>query len=150
MKKILLSILLVFIIAQFFGPKENNEDISSFDSFINETHPSEEVLSILENSCFDCHSNHSRYPWYNSITPVNYWLSKHINEGKKHFNISIWDSYSTKIKDHKIDEVAETIEDNFMPLSSFTWTHKDAILTEEQKRLVIDWTLKVRTSLQEQ
>ena len=148
MKKILISILLVFIIAQFFGPEKNNADITTYDSFITETQPSEEVLSILENSCLDCHSNRTRYPWYNSITPINYWMSKHVKEGKKHFNISNWDNYSIEIKDHKIDEVAETIENNFMPLSSFTWTHKDAILSIEQKETLDTWTKKVRASLQ--
>ena len=149
MKKILISILLLFVIAQFFGPERNDADISTYDSFIAETQPSEEVLSLLENSCLDCHSNRTQYPWYNSITPINYWLSKHVKEGKKHFNISKWDSYSTDMKDHKIDEVAETIEDNFMPLSSYTWTHKDAILTNEQKELLITWSNKVRESLAE-
>lgn len=150
MKKILISILLAFAIAQFFGPEKNNEDISTFDSFISETQPSKEVLSILESSCLDCHSNHTEYPWYNNITPLNYWMDKHVKEGKKHFNISNWDTYSIEMKDHKIHEVIETIESNFMPLKSYTWTHKDAILTEEQKGLIENWAKGVRATYQAQ
>tara|TARA_B110000285_G_scaffold65622_1_gene75446 strand:- start:3857 stop:4315 length:459 start_codon:yes stop_codon:yes gene_type:complete len=148
MKKILISITLAFIIAQFFSPEKNNADISTFDNFITETKPSEEVLAILENSCLDCHSNHTQYPWYNSITPINYWMAKHVKEGKKHFNISKWDTYSIEMRDHKIDEVAEMVEENTMPLPSFTWTHKDAILTTEQKELLDLWTKEVRAKYQ--
>ena len=145
MKKILISLLLVFIIAQFFGPNKNNSDISTYDNFIAETQPSEEVLGILETACLDCHSNRTQYPWYNNITPVNYWMAKHVKEGKKHFNISKWDVYSDEIKDHKIDEVQEMIEENTMPLPSYTWTHKEAILTKEQKELLDTWAKKTRS-----
>ena len=150
MKKILISILLAFAIAQFFGPEKNNADISTFDSFIAETQPSEEVLSILSVACLDCHSNHTEYPWYNNITPINYWMGKHVVEGKKHFNISNWDTYSIEMKDHKIDEVMETVENNSMPFPSYTWTHKDAVLTQDQKQLIEDWAKGVRATYQAQ
>ena len=70
----------------------------------------------------------TNYPWYNSITPVNYWLNGHIKEGKKHFNVSKWASYSVKKKDHKLEELIEELEAQDMPLASYTWTHKEAQL----------------------
>ena len=48
-----------------------------------ETKPPEDVKTILKETCFDCHSDVTRYPWYNNITPVNYWLAAHIKNGKK-------------------------------------------------------------------
>ena len=84
-KKILLFLLVVFIIAQFFGPEKNEGDMASIDAFIADTNPPDDVHEILKTTCYDCHSDVTRYPWYNNITPVNYWLADHIKHGKGHF-----------------------------------------------------------------
>lgn len=143
-KKILLVLLVVFLIAQFFGPERNEGSMESVNAFLAETKPSEEVKAILTETCFDCHSNHTVYPWYNKITPVNYWLAEHIADGKKHFNVSLWDNYSIKKKDHKFEELIEEVEEKEMPLPSYTYTHRGANLTEAQIKQMVDWGNKVR------
>lgn len=147
-KKILLFLLIVLVIAQFFGPEKNQGDISSIDAFVSETHPTDEVMLVLKQACFDCHSDFTRYPWYNNITPVNYWLNGHIDHGKGELNFSKWSSYSVKRKDHKLEEVIEMVEKKEMPLPSYTWTHKDAILTDTQIKSVKDWAEQVRMGYQ--
>lgn len=145
LKKIGLAVLIVFVIAQFFGPEKNNGDLSSVDAFLAETNPPEDVKIILESACFDCHSDHTKYPWYNNITPVNYWLADHIKDGSKHFNVSKWSDYSLKKKDHKMDELIEEVEEKEMPLPSYTWTHGDADLSPEQIDSVVTWAKQVRS-----
>lgn len=143
-KKILWLLLVVFVIAQFFGPEKNEGEMTSIDAFLAETNPPEDVKLILKESCFDCHSDVTRYPWYNNITPVNYWLADHIKHGKGHFNVSDWIGNSTKRKDHKFDELIEMVEDKTMPLDSYTWTHSEAKLTDDQIKSIIDWANQVR------
>lgn len=149
-KKILVALLIVFIIMQFFGPDKNEGEMASIDAFIADTNPPNEVHSILKNACFDCHSDVSRYPWYNNITPVNYWMADHIEHGKGHFDVSAWDSYSVKKKDHKLDELIEMVESKEMPLPSYTWTHGDAKLTDEQINSIISWAKSVRSKYSSQ
>ncbi len=144
-KKIGLIVLALLIIAQFFGPEKNEGDTASMNAFYAETMPSNEVKQILKVSCNDCHSNVTRYPWYNNITPINYWLASHVNDGKKHFNISNWEGNSTKRKDHKFEELIEMVENKYMPLKSYTWTHSDAVLTDAQIKAVVTWAKQVRT-----
>ncbi len=144
LKKIGLLLLVVFIIAQFFGPEKNDGDMTSVDAFFADTNPPEDVKMILKTTCIDCHSASTRYPWYNNITPVNFWLDEHINDGKKHFNISKWDDYSDKKKDHKLDELIEMVETKEMPLPSYTWTHGEAKLSQEQIDAVASWAKTVR------
>ncbi len=143
-KKLGLLLLVVFIIAQFFGPEKNDADIASVDAFFSDTNPPENVKSILTSACIDCHSDSTRYPWYNNITPVNYWISDHIKDGTKHFNVSKWNDYSDKKKDHKLDELIEMVEEKEMPLPSYTWTHGDAKLKQEQIDAVLSWAKTVR------
>ena len=144
LKRIGLLILIVFIVAQFFGPEKNSGDIASVEAFLVDTDAPEDVKAILKSSCFDCHSSHTRYPWYSSITPVNYWMADHIEHGVKHFNVSKWNDYSDKKKDHKLEELIEEVEEGKMPLDSYTWTHGDAKLSQEQIEALINWAKRAR------
>lgn len=143
-KKILLVLLLAFIIAQFFGPEKNKGSLTSIEPFLAETNPPEDVKLILKETCYDCHSDDTRYPWYNNITPVNYWLAEHVKDGKKHFNVSNWEGSSVKRKDHKFEELIEMVENKEMPLKSYTWTHSEAKLTDAQIKSVVDWAKNMR------
>ncbi len=143
-KKVLIALLVLFVIAQFFGPEKNQGELTSIDPFLEETNPPEKVQMILKESCYDCHSDVTRYPWYNNITPVNYWLAEHINDGKKHFNVSNWVGNSTKRKDKKMDEVIEMVEKKYMPIESYLFVHTEAKLSDDQIKAVADWAKQVR------
>lgn len=143
-KKILLILLVLIVIAQFFGPEKNQGDLASVQPFLDETNPPETVKSILNESCYDCHSDVTRYPWYNKITPVNYWLAEHVNDGKKHFNFSNWVGNSTKRKDNKMEELIEMVEEKEMPLESYILVHQEAKLSGDQIKAIVDWAKQVR------
>ncbi len=149
LKKLGYILLILLIISQFFSPEKNEGDLISVVPFLNETNPPENVKLILETTCFDCHSNKTNYPWYNDITPVNYWLDSHIKDGKKHLNFSKWSSYSLKRKEHKMDELYEEVEQGEMPLSSYTWTHSESNLTQYQLDAGVTWGKKTQGSYQQ-
>ncbi len=148
MKKILKYVLMVALVAlvvmQFIRPEKNLGGYESVAAFESETKPGEAVAAILKESCYDCHSNQTVYPWYAEVAPVSYWLADHVKDGKKHFNASDWASYSVKKKDHKMEELIEEVEEGEMPLESYTWTHGG--LSDDQKELVIQWAQLVRLS----
>ncbi len=150
LKKIGFVLLVVLVVAQFFGPEKNDGDLTTISKFIEETNPPEDVHKILKESCFDCHSDKTKYPWYNSITPINYWLADHVKDGKKHLNFSKWSSYSLKKKAHKMDELHEEVEKKEMPLNSYTWTHAEAKLTPEQIKAVVAWGKKAQANYKQQ
>ncbi len=150
LKKIGYILLFAFVIAQFFGPEKNEGNLESVAVFIAETNPPEDVQKILETTCYDCHSSKTAYPWYNNITPVNYWLAEHVKDGKKHFNFSKWSTYSLKKKEHKMDELHEEVAEKKMPLDSYTWTHSEANLTQDQIDAVVTWGKKVQANYKQQ
>ncbi|WP_136481853.1 heme-binding domain-containing protein [Cognatitamlana onchidii] len=144
LKKVFLGLVIICVVAQFFRPEKNVGNVDSLNAFLEETQPPKDVKLILEGSCYDCHSDVTQYPWYNHITPINYWLAGHIKEGKKHFNLSNWEGNSVRRKDHKFEELIEMVEDKSMPLKSYTLTHSDAKLSETQIKWVIHWANLVR------
>lgn len=143
-KKIVLALLVIFVAMQFYRPEKNADQGNHTLSFITETNPQQDVKTIIQESCYDCHSNNTVYPWYNNIAPVSYWLSDHIKDGKKHLNFSDWENYDAKKKDHKLDEIIEIVSEGEMPLKEYTWTHSEARLTESQRKAVMDWAQKTK------
>jgi hypothetical protein len=147
-KKIAWTLLILFVAMQFYRPEKNESADAHLSQFLSETNPPEQVAGILESSCYDCHTDHTNYPWYNQVAPVSWWLADHIEEGKEHLNFSDWDSYSPKKKDHKMEELIEEVEEGEMPLNEYTWTHSEADLTEQQRQAVMDWARQTRTLYQ--
>ena len=109
------------------------------DDFIAQSNPPAEVESILRNACYDCHSFETTYPWYSNIAPVSWWVADHIEHGREHLNFSVWRRYELKRKKHKIEECWEEVEKGEMPLEDYLYTHDDAVLSDEEKSLLIEW-----------
>lgn len=147
-KKIGIALLIILIGMQFFSPEKNTATGDYVAAFEKETQPTTEVAQLLKTTCYDCHSSHTEYPWYNAIAPVSYWLDHHIEEGKEHLDFSDWANYTVKKKDHKLEELIEEVEEGEMPLKEYTWTHEEARLTPEQKRMLIDWAKEARQGYQ--
>jgi hypothetical protein len=149
-KKILFGLLIVFIIIQFFRPARNSGSAYSANDITHFTEVSPEVKSILEKSCYDCHSDHTDYPWYTNIQPVGWWMNHHVNEGKREVNFSQFNSYRIKRKMRKFHEIAEQLEEDEMPLNSYLWIHRDAKLDDAEKKLIMDWANENEKKLADQ
>lgn len=141
--RIALIIITVAIIGiQFIPVKRNNGDAFTHEDITKAVAVPTEVISILQTSCYDCHSDYTTYPWYTSIQPVGIWMQDHVDEGKRELNFSKFNAYNSKRKKHKLEEIAEQVEEHEMPLSSYTLAHRDAELTKEQEELLINWAKK--------
>jgi len=125
-KRFLLLALLVLVVMQFVQPVKNEGGYQSLEVFLNETKPTPAVAATLKTACYDCHSNQTDYPWYNTVAPVSYWIANHIEEGKHHLNFS------------------EEVKDGKMPLDEYTWTHADANLNEQQINELLQWAQVAR------
>src|SRR5215467_221507 len=138
LRKILLVFLIVIIVIQFIRPTRNLSGDTSGDISAAFNVP-ENVKPILERACNDCHSNKTRYPWYAEVQPVAWWLNNHIVDGKRHLNYNNFTAMRPAQQKKKMDESIDLIKKNEMPLNSYTWIHKDAILDEADKQTLIAW-----------
>ncbi len=134
----------MFVGIQFIPTKRNLSEIVPNTDFMIVNNVPNNIKATLQTSCYDCHSNNTSYPWYNTVQPVAWFLENHIEEGKAELNFSEWDNYSNRRKKSKLKSIVSQIKDNKMPLSSYTMIHKDALLDDSQKKEIIDWI----TSLQ--
>jgi hypothetical protein len=147
-KKILLLLLVALIVIQFIHPKRNIHK-GEQPNYIGNVHTvPQDVHSILTKACLDCHSNNTRYIWYFKIQPVDWWLTHHIREAKKGLNFDEYTNRPLRYQYHKMEEVADQVKEGEMPLKSYTWTHKDARLTQDERNKIIEWTNSVRKAME--
>ncbi len=144
-KKIVIMLMVILVFIQIFRIDKTNPPVKPESDFINVKHPPAGITNILKTSCYDCHSNETVYPWYTNIAPVSWWLKNHINEGRHHLNFSDWANYNSKKSDHKLEECVEMLQKSEMPLSSYTFIHRDASLNEDQRHALIIWFESMRT-----
>jgi hypothetical protein len=116
--------------------------------FLLVNNPPENISTLLKESCYDCHSNNTEYPWYNKMQPAAWFLEEHIKEGKAELNFNEWENYSDRRKNSKLKSIINQIKDDEMPLSSYTLFHRDAILSDAEKKTLIDYMTKIKDSLE--
>ena len=148
LKRIGLAILVVLVGLQFITTRTNQSvEVPSTDFILTYKVP-EEMGRMLHTSCYNCHSNYTNYPWYSHVQPVGWLLENHIEKGKAELNFSEFGSYSGRKQKSKLTSMANQIEKNEMPLSSYTLIHREARLTPEGKKILVDYLNALRDSLQ--
>jgi hypothetical protein len=148
-KKILVILLVAFILIQFFPIDKNNPEPTPQMDFLKIKNTPEKTANLIRNGCYDCHSNESKYPWYSNVQPMAWFLKDHIDEGRKELNFSTFATYPTKKQAKKMEEAAELIEKNEMPLDSYIILHSEAKYTDAEKQELIHYfkTLAEETRL---
>jgi predicted Fe-S protein YdhL (DUF1289 family) len=138
-KKILLSVAILLVLIQFLSIfKVENQSKNPGDLIQNNTVPAD-IVQILKTSCYDCHSNDTKTPWYGYIAPVKWLVNYDVQKGRKHVNFSNWNTLSSVEKIKVLDECADEILMDEMPMKIYTSMHQDALLNESQKEAFASW-----------
>lgn len=135
MKRTLLIFLITFILMQFIRVDQTNVAVEKEL----EIKAPLEIMTMFKQSCYDCHSNEVKWPWYSQIAPFSWTIKNHVNNGRKWLNFSIWETYTEEEKEKKLKGIYRTAY-AIMPLPTYLWLHKEADLTKEQRSLIRDWT----------
>jgi hypothetical protein len=133
------SLVAVLVVIQLIRPDRTNPMVDGSRTLQAKIQVPADVDAILKRSCNDCHSYETRWPWYSNVAPASWLLASDVNEGREHMNFSDWALYDTDDAEDLFEEIADEVRKGGMPLSSYTFLHGEAKLTEEDKRRIIDW-----------
>jgi Haem-binding domain len=136
--KIASAVLLALGLAQLIPVTRTNPPVEA------EVEAPEEVLRILRNSCYDCHSHESRWPWYAHVAPVSWLVAHDVNEAREQLNFSTWDAYGAKERADHLEEIWEEVDEGEMPLWFYLPLHPEARLSDADKNALRAWTLGAR------
>jgi len=144
MKKILKIVLIILVVGlvaiQFFNRPDMSTTTEITPGHITKvmTVPAN-VESILKRSCYDCHSDHTVWPWYSSIAPASWLVGDDVVTGRKKMNFSQWGKMPTAKQEARLNEICEEIKSDEMPLPPYLILHGDAKLSQADKDILCGW-----------
>jgi hypothetical protein len=143
MKKIvkiaLIAGIALFLLIQLYRPERFTTAEVTPDHITKKMNVPPNVETILKRSCYDCHSNHTYWPWYSNISPVSWLLSDDVNSGRKKMNFSEWGKLPVSKQENRLAKICDEITDNEMPLPKYLILHPDKKLSEADKKVLCNW-----------
>ncbi|MCA1623962.1 MAG: heme-binding domain-containing protein [Acidobacteria bacterium] len=133
---------LLFVALQFTSPARTNPPVETSQTLEATTEVPPQVAEVLARSCNDCHSNRTNWRWYNHVAPVSWFTVGHVNDGRAELNFSEWGSYGARMKETRLKAICSLCEHRSMPLASYTLIHANARLTDEEVRVICEWSKK--------
>ena len=55
------------------------------------------VARIMRRACGNCHSYETQWPWYAKISPVSWFLARHVRDGRAKLNFDEWSAAAARI-----------------------------------------------------
>lgn len=98
-----------------------------------------EVAPIFSQSCFDCHSNQTVWPWYSYVAPFSWLVSHDVEEGREHINFSTWGEMDEEKQADALKEIWEEIAEGEMPPKLYLLAHRDARLSDDEVTSIRVW-----------
>lgn len=148
LKIVAIVVVLAFVVIQFFRIDKAAPPINREETLEAAVNVPPDIALILGRSCADCHSYATLYPWYVNIQPAAWFMKGHIDDGRREFNMSIFNTYNARKKAKKLEEICEQVEQKEMPLPSYLWIHGDAALQESEAKALCDWAKQEKAKIQ--
>ncbi|AZA84224.1 cytochrome P460 [Chryseobacterium lactis] len=137
-----LAILGIFGGLQLFNPPLEGKRVTG------KIEAPREVISILENSCFNCHSNQQNLSWYDQIAPISWAVNKDVKRAREVLNFSEWEKLSPAEHQGKMYAILNMMQSGKMPLHEYTILHPSAKITAKDVAAIKKYTLSLASAPQ--
>lgn len=98
------------------------------------------IAPILKKSCYDCHSDATRYPWYYKIPGIHGMIDNDIREARKRVDFSKGVPLGGRGSlVEQLSNIKEEIESGGMPLWTYRMMHWDSQIEGTERDSVVQW-----------
>src|SRR5262249_16809637 len=118
----------IFLAIQIARPARTNPPVDESQTIFARTQMTPQAAAILNRSCVDCHSHKTVWPWYTNVAPVSWFITNHVNTGRRMLNLSDWGRLDRDRQERKLRQMCDEVQDGAMPLSSYTPMHPGSSL----------------------
>lgn len=139
-KKIFWFLLIaVLVLIQLFPVSRPEVSTINPDDLMKNVDMPVNISTILKSTCYDCHSNETRYPWYSNIAPVKWLVYYDINNAREELNFSEWNSLNKMDKAEILDDISTEVLEGEMPLKIYPLLHPEAKLSKVDREAISEW-----------
>jgi Haem-binding domain/Cytochrome P460 len=119
-------LVIAFAGIQFIRPELTNPPVTA------DLQAPPEVKQALRNSCYNCHSNETKLPWFDKLVPAYWVVTSDVAEARKHLNFSEIGKLPAAQQKGILFEAVNMIQLGAMPLPAYLHVHPGAAVTPEQ------------------
>jgi hypothetical protein len=146
--------IIVFSAIQIIRPHYDAPKSDPQRSFAADRSVPNDVKTIVDRACYDCHSNRTDWPWYSQIAPVSWILSRHVRRGRLKLNFSEWiapeqaPKQNLQLKKVEAPQICDSVQNGSMPLRSYRLMHGNALLSATDVQTICNWAKRSQTATQ--
>ncbi len=108
------------------------------------------VEPMLKNSCYDCHSAQTEFPWYHSLPIVKQMIDDDIEEARKHLDLDKgfpFGGHATQMA--QLEELKKVVTEGEMPLFSYRLMHWGTLIEGEKQEQLFGWIEQSSAAIKE-
>ena len=135
LKKIVVGVILMLVLIQLIPLKKTNPKVDTTIALKTD----ENVMKILKKSCYDCHSNETKWSVYSKIAPLSFKILSNVNRGRAALNFSTWQDIKVDIKVARLKRAIKTVNNKQMPLSAYLSLHDEAKISYDERKVLVKW-----------
>jgi hypothetical protein len=118
--------ILVFLGLQLVRPSLTNPPVTA------ELQSPAEVKEILRTSCYNCHSNQTKLPWFDQVAPAYWLVAADVKHARERVNFSEMGLQPAAKQKGILFEAVNQIQLGAMPLPSYLLVHPEAAVSPEK------------------
>jgi hypothetical protein len=131
------SLLVAFASMEFFRPPLPAAGTGAGPAVWDDPDFDPRVGALLQRACADCHSDHTRWPWYARVNPSAWLVVNDVTRGRRQLNFS----RDRTLRGDVLGDIHDALDDRSMPPKSYLMLHPEARLSTEDRALLIQWSL---------
>ena len=140
MKKYILFIMIFLLSLQFYQPNKTRVKIvDERDFFVSENVP-KSIAEIFKKSCYDCHSDQTKYMWYDYIAPLSWYVDSNIKRAKLSLNFSRWKDFEPWQRRLFLQgAIIYDVKTDKMPPKDYLLMHPEGKISKSEKKEIESW-----------
>src|ERR1700722_2883094 len=123
---------LVGLAVVILGCSSSQESVPSSNDTVSSD---SQVNTILQKSCYQCHSTGGSAPWYAAVSPT--YLA--ANSARGVLNFSEWQTYDAQKKSEALKNIEASVNGGSMPPGDYTALDHSARLSDDDKQALLKW-----------
>ena len=135
------SLLVVGIATQLIRPEHPRGELPGDGRMTKFVAVPANVDSLLRRSCYDCHSDETRWPWYSRVAPVSWLVTNDVRHGRSNLDFSRWsiDPIREPTPQQRFRWMCRDVRNDVMPPRMYLLAHRRARLTDTGKNALCAW-----------
>lgn len=137
----LIGSIAVLAVIQIIQPSRTNPPVTASRTIEAHVQIPQDVVHVLQRTCYDCHSSATVWPWYAYVAPVSWYVAHDVNAARRHINFQDWEAQINpqEGKEH-LGLICKLVRNGQMPPADYRLMHKGTDLSPAEVSAVCAWS----------